>query len=441
MTAQTTPTTAHARLRMPVVLCAAIAALATGARGDAANKAHAAVTFNRDVAPLVHARCATCHREGEAGPFPLVDYRDVRKRAAEIVDVTARRIMPPWKAERQPDGLHFVGERRLSDDEIDLLRRWAEQGCPEGDPTAAPEPPRFAAGWQLGEPDQVVTMPQPYTLAAEGPDVYRSFIVPLRIPPGKYLRAVEYRPANRRIVHHAVLTTLPTDAARRLEAAEPKGTGPGFASGLVAPGERLPGPLGIWAPGKDPLPLPDGYAMPWPQGRELMLQLHLHPSGKPETEQSSVGLYFTDEPPTGQLRPEVLINDHVDIAPGDRAYRLTRSHTLERDVEVIGLFPHMHLLGRTVSLTATLPDGTTQSLLSIRDWQFNWQTYYQYATPPRLPAGTTVHAEWTFDNSANNPANPSHPPRRVRFGEQTTDEMGVVILDVIDAQKDARAGR
>ena len=175
--------------------------------------------------------------------------------------------------------------------------------------------------------------------------------------------------------------------------------------------------------------------MRWPAGNELLLQLHLHPSGKPEHERSSIGIHLTDAEPRAQLRPVGLVNAEVDIPPGARFYSLRDEHTLKRDVDVVGLFPHMHLLGRTIAVAAVLPGGAVRPLLSIRDWDFAWQSYYQYAQPVRLPAGTKLVASWTFDNSADNPDNPSTPPRRVRFGEQTTDEMGVVILDVIEVGK------
>lgn len=398
-------------------------------------EANSSVTFNRDVAPIVHANCVACHREGETAPFPLLTYEDVRKRANQIAEVTGERIMPPWKAQPLPGHATFLGERRLSVEQIEVIRAWAAAGAPEGDPADAPTPPRFSTGWQLGKPDLVATMPEAFTVPAEGRDIYRSFIVPVTVPPGKYVRAVEFRPGNPKVVHHAVLSTMPNVEAHKLQEAEPKGTGPGFATGLVAPGERLPGSLGIWAPGKESLPLPDGYAMRWPAGAELLLQLHLHPSGKPEQERSSIGIHLTGEEPLAQLKPLGLMNADVDIPAGARFYALRDSHTLKRDVDVVGLFPHMHLLGRTTALLAILPDGATRPLLSIRDWDFAWQSYYQYAEPLRLPAGTRLVASWTFDNSPDNPDNPSNPPRRVRFGEQTTDEMGVLILDVIEVEK------
>lgn len=387
-------------------------------------------TFADDIAPLVYANCAICHHEGEAAPFAMLSYADARKHARQMVEVTARRLMPPWKAEA--GDVHFVGERRLSDAQIDLLRRWAAAGCPRGEASAEPAAPTFTAGWRLGEPDLVVSMPQAYTLAADGRDVYRCFVIPLSLPKGKYLKAAEFRPGLRRIVHHAVLTTLPLPDVRKKLALEPPGNGPGFSSGLAAPGDRLAGPLGIWVPGKDPAPLPEGFAARIPDNQALVLQLHLHPDGKVEQEQSSVGLYLTSERPIGQVRPIIFFNKNVNIAPGERNFTLRASQTLKREVEVIGLFPHMHLLGRTTKLIATLPSGQVRTLLSISDWDFNWQGYYQPAQPLHLPAGTQLDCSWSFDNSADNPANPSHPPRRVTFGEQTVNEMGALVMDVVE---------
>ena len=239
---------------------------------------------------------------------------------------------------------------------------------------------------------------------------------------------MEYRPGNRRIVHHAVLTTLPHQAAQAKLAS---GDGKSFGSGLAPPGQPLPGPLGIWTPGKQPRPLPEGYAAAWPKGADLVLQLHLHPSGKPETEQSSIGLHFTDEKPQGRVRMMVLSNNRVDIRAGASSHTIEASTTLKQPTEIFGIFPHMHLIGRTVKLTATLPDGSIEPLLSIGDWDFNWQNYYQYASPVRLPAGTRLDGRWTYDNSEANPANPNDPPKRVTFGEQTANEMAIAIIDII----------
>jgi hypothetical protein len=419
------------RLIRTVALASACLPALAARSGTAAEKpstptSKETVTFTKDIAPLVYERCASCHRPGEVAPFSLLSYRDLSKRTELIRTVTGERTMPPWKADAESG--HFKGERRLSDGEIALIDRWVEQGAPEGDPADLPEAPRFVTGWQLGAPDLVVKMPEPYELAAEGPDVYRCFVIPLKVPDGKYLASVEYRPGNRRIVHHAVLTTLPHRKAQEKLAS---GDGKSFGSGLAPPGQLLPGSLAFWTPGMEPRPLPGGYAAAWPEGSDLVLQLHLHPSGKPETEQSLIGFHFTDKKPAGRLRLVVMNNSKIDIPPDAANHVIKVTKTLPAAVDLYGVFPHMHLIGRTVKVTANLPDGTTKPLISIGDWDFNWQYYYQYVTPLHLPAGTKLEGRWTYDNSAANPANPSHPPKRVTYGEQTVNEMAILTLDVL----------
>lgn len=415
-------------MRMLMVAFVAALSVSPGVLRAAGGRS-GAPTFSHDVAPILFANCTSCHRPGEAGPFALLKYEDARRHASQIADLTSRRLMPPWK----PNGgdVHFTGERGLTPAQIETLRAWSDANCPQGDPNETPPVPQYPVGWQLGTPDLIVKMPEPYTVPAEGRDIYRSFVVPVEIPAGKYVHAAEFRPGNRKVVHHAVLTTMDRASIAKKLAEEPKEAGPGFKSGLAAPGVRLPGSPGIWVPGKDPLPLPEGCAMPWPKDSDLLVQLHLHPSGKVETEQSSIAFYLTDQPPKASLRAVILANNNVDISPGDKSFTLSNTKTLAQDADVIGMFPHMHLLGRTCKTTATLPDGKKIELLNITDWDFRWQGYYQCKQPVRLPGGTKVETIWTFDNSAENPAQPSQPPKRVRFGEQTTDEMGAMVLDVV----------
>jgi hypothetical protein len=189
--------------------------------------------------------------------------------------------------------------------------------------------------------------------------------------------------------------------------------------------------MAAWTPGREPQPLPEGISMPWPAGADLILQLHLHPSGKPEVEQSSIGLYFTDEPPRRSMVDVLLIQKQIDIPPGEPAYRTRDELTLPADMRAFGIFPHMHLLGKEVKVTAQQPDGTVTPLLWIDDWDFNWQMFYQYASPVLLPKGTRLVMECVHDNSAGNVRNPNQPPRRVTWGEQTTDEMAAVVLQLM----------
>jgi len=392
------------------------------------NSAMAAeITFNKDVAPLIWKNCAGCHRPGEVAPFSLLTYHDVAKRAGQIRDITEQQIMPPWK----PVSGHeeFSNGRRLTTDEIGLIRQWVAGGAPEGIAGDLPPAPTFATGWQLGTPDLVLTLEEPVQVPSEGRDLYQNVILPFAIPEGKYLKAVEFRPSNRRVVHHAVLSYDTNGKARERDKADPAF---GF-QGSNFVGRLLPGSLGIWAPGHDCVPLPSGLSMPWPKNADLLLNLHLHPTGKPEVEQSSIGFHFTDEAPQRTLLDLLLIDTKIDISPGEKAYRTQDSCVLPIDMDAVSIFPHMHLLGKQFKVTATLPDGTDRTLLWIDDWDFNWQNLYEYAKPVRLPKGTKVTLECIHDNSADNPHNPKNPPERVRWGEQTFNEMALAFVNLMPA--------
>jgi mono/diheme cytochrome c family protein len=397
----------------------------------ASSAAAESVTFNKHIAPLVFQNCAGCHRPGEVAPFSLLSYADVSKRAKQIQEVTRSRYMPPWKS--VPGHGQFVGERRLSDEQVALLASWVEQGMPEGEAKDLPQPPQFRDGWKLGPPDIVLTMPEAYAIPADGPDIYRNFVFDVNIPTGKYLKAAEYRPGNRKIVHHAALAIDMDGRARREDEADPL---PGSKGSLSIPGRLLPGSLSAWTPGRDPAPLPEGISLPWQPGAALMLQLHLHPSGKPESEQSSVGLYVTDQPPRRAMADVTLIARKIDIPPGEKEYRSRDEFTLPIATQALGIFPHMHLIGKDIKITAQPPEGESFSLLWINDWDFNWQGFYECAAPVKLPAGTKIVLETIHDNSAENFRNPFNPPRRITYGEQTSNEMSAAVLQLTPASDD-----
>jgi mono/diheme cytochrome c family protein len=410
---------------LPVLLLFATAPVAAGAEEADAPRPAGTPTFARDVAPILFRHCAACHRPGEVAPFPLLEYRDARKRAGQLVETTATGHMPPWKAVAGHG--EFRNENRLSPAALDVLKRWAEAGAPEGDAQDLPPRPRFAEGWQLGAPDLVVRMPRRYEVAAEGPDIHRNFVIRVTVPEGTYVRAVEYRPENRSVVHHAALALDPANAMRERDG---KDGAPGFTQ-VAFPGRLLPGPAGFWVPGKEAQPLPEGVAVVWPKGADLVLQLHLHPTGKPESEQSSVGFHFTDVPPRRSLRGIVLNAKGLDVPAGEPAHVTRDSRTLDRDTRIFGIFPHMHLIGRSVRVAATLPDGGTRSLLRIDHWDFDWQFYHEYASPVLLPQGTRIDVEYVHDNSAANPRNPHVPPQRIVYGEQSTNEMAALLIDTL----------
>jgi hypothetical protein len=382
-------------------------------------------TFNKHIAPIVFAQCSGCHHPGEVAPFSLLTYDDVKKRAIQIAQVTSDRFMPPWKSVEGHG--RFVGERRLTADQIALISRWVDQGALEGAAADLPPAPKFETGWTLGQPDIVLTMNEPYAIPADGPDIYRNFILPLSLPDGKYIKAIEYRPNNRRIVHHALFSVDASDQSRKADEADPL---PGWKGSLNIPGRLFPGTLAVWAPGHEAHPLADGLSMPWKNGWDFIMQLHLHPGGKPEEEQSSLGIFLTDQPPRRSLVDVVLMVKQVDIPPGERAYRTRDEFTVPVEMQVLGLFPHMHMIGRDIKLTAHPPTGDPFSLLWINDWDFNWQSLYQCDPPAKLPAGTKVVLEAVHDNSAENFRNPNNPPQRVTFGEQTTNEMSAALVQL-----------
>ena len=404
-------------MRQFSVILFGLAGLATAATA-------ATPTFNQDIAPILYANCATCHRPGEVAPFSLLTYQDASKRAALIAGAVKGRFMPPWKPE--PGFGDFSGERRLTDAQIALIADWAKAGAPEGDPSAKPELPKFTDGWQGGEPDQVLTIPVKYSLPADGPDQYRCFVLPTGLDHDVYIDGTEFRPGNRRIVHHSLVFLDASGQARKLAAASPDGSYPCFGG----PGFPAAGLIGGWAPGFTPPPRNPAYSEPIRKGTDVVIQIHYHPSGKPEQDQSSLGLAFSG-PPTKGRTSLLLFDHHLDIPPGDSNYVAKASLILPRDVQLTGVTPHAHYLCKDMKVTATLPDGSTKPLIWIKDWDFNWQNAYRYRTPIDLPKGTRVDLEYTYDNSENNPHNPAHPPVRIHWGEETKDEMALVFLTVL----------
>jgi peroxiredoxin len=374
-------------------------------------------TYTRDIAPILQANCVQCHRDGEIAPFPLGSYVDTAKRARQIVNVTRSRFMPPWKPE--PDFGHFLNERRLTDRELALLADWAEAGAPEGDAADLPPPRKFVEGWQLGEPDFIVKMNEPFEVPADGRDVFRNFVIPLDLSEDKLVALAEFRPGNRRVVHHALFFLDRSGTARKKDAADP---GPGYSS-FGGPGFIPSGSIGGWAPGGTPQPLRDGMGRQLAKGSDLVLQIHYHPSGKVESDQSSVGLHFVKQPSRRPVIPITVVDRRLYIPAGTERHPMSGSYTLPTDLTMVAVIPHMHLLGKESKVTATLPEGTLVPLVWIKDWNFNWQDQYHLAPPRRFPKGTRLDVQVVYDNSDRNPVNPNSPPKDVKWGEQTTDEM------------------
>jgi Flp pilus assembly protein TadD len=330
--------------------------------------------------------------------------------------------MPPWLPERGYG--EFMNERRLEDEEIETIQRWVDEGASEGDPADKPPMPEWVDGWQLGEPDLVLRMPNAYTLRADGSDVFRNFVIPIQLPSTRYVRAMEFRPDRPNVVHHAVIGVDRRRFSRVFEREDPE---PGF-DGM--PSEQVETLFG-WTPGKAPFRESEDMARPVEQGSDLVLQLHMLPTGKPETIQPSVGVFFTSTAPTRVPFLLKLGKKVIDIPVGQKEYTVDDTYVLPVDVDAFSVYPHAHYLAKDMKAFAVLPDGSRKWLVWIKAWDFKWQDQYRYVTPLFLPKGTSLTMSFTYDNSSDNPRNPNRPPRRVKWGPGSLDEMGDLWLQVV----------
>lgn len=382
-------------------------------------------TFSRDVAPIIHRNCSTCHRPGEVAPFPLLTYDDVSKRRKQIARVVERGIMPPWLP-RKGFG-EFKDERRLSRDEVQTILRWVQGGAPEGSALDYQPPPRWRRGWRLGRPDLVLELPR-FQLPPDGPDVFRNFVVPNPLEAVRFIRGLEFRPGETLAVHHAIIQVDATEKSRELDALDEQ---PGFPGMTMGASEPPDGHFLAWTPGKVPRHSPKGMSWLLKPGSDLVVQLHLTPTGKTEWIEPRIGLHFSATRPTVFPYSIVLFNEKIDIPAGESDYVVRDRYVLPVDASVLGVYPHAHYLARQMQARAKLPDGTVEPLFRIDDWDFNWQDEYRYVEPREYEAGTQFVFEYHFDNSADNVRNPHDPPQRVTFGQESTDEMATLSIQVV----------
>ncbi len=358
--------------------------------------------FNRDIAPFVFANCTVCHRTGQVGPFPLTNHQEVSRRARQIAEVTADRLMPPWKPQPGHGEFHFG--RRLDDRQNALFQEWLAAGKPEGNRADLPPLPVFPEGWELGKPDLILKLPGPFTIPAEGRDVYVHFPFDLKLAKDIYVTGVEVRPSNRRAAHHGVGILDSSGKARKLDAATPEQGYERFGGAGFIPAGFTPG----YVPGQTPRRFDEGAAITIKKGTDFVLQMHYHPTGRVEQDQVEVGFYLTDRPPVRHMLGLLMGTEKVDIPAGEANYVQHDSFKLPVAMKAVNIWGHMHMIGRDLKVWADLPDGTMERLLWINHWDFNWQGTYQFKRPVPLPAGTVVHAEFRWDNSAPTPAIQTH---------------------------------
>jgi peroxiredoxin len=386
------------------------------------------VTFHRDVLPIVQNRCQQCHRPGEVAPFSLLTYKQAVTWADDIKDYTKQRKMPPWKPS---EGAPMKSERRMSDKEIATLAAWIDGGTPEGDPKDAPPPRKFTDGWTLGPPDLILEPKEEMTIAATGGDIFRCFVLPTNLKADKFVVAYEVRAGNPRVVHHTLHFLDTQKRAIKREERETmrekrpneKDTGPGYNS-RMGPGFFPPeGDVGGWAPGLRPHYLPEGVGYYLPRGSDVVMQVHYHRTGRVEKDRTRLGLYFAKKPADKPLQAVGVPGRFVFIPAGEENFKVKGDMWLAQDAMLHTTTPHMHLIGKSIKVTMTPPNGPTVMLVNIPDWDYNWQETYFFKEPIKAPAGTKLSVEAVYDNSAKNPNNPSNPPRTVTLGEGTLNEM------------------
>lgn len=397
-------------MRHVILVGGLVTAVVIGAHAQAPRPtapAPAGPTFAKDVAPILYANCISCHRPGEVAPMALRTYDEVRPWARSIKDKVAKRLMPPWFAD--PAHGTFKNDARLSQQQIDTIVTWVDAGAPRGNPADEPKVPVLTEGWQLGEPDHIITLPT-VNIPAEGGDIFPTPNITIDIPEDRWVRAIEIRPSNREVTHHSVLFMAG-----------------GLGGGMVGQSGFVD-VLGVWAVGTPPTVYPEGVGRWIRKGAQLRTNLHYHPNGKAQTDTTRVGLYFG----RGELKKEVASAVAGDISfkipAGAKNHEMRALYVIDQDINIVSYFPHMHFRGKDMTLTATLPGGKKETLLRVPQYDFNWQLYYYPSNPVPLPRGTIIEAVAHYDNSADNPNNPD-PTKDVTFGEQSTNEMFFGVFD------------
>jgi hypothetical protein len=387
-------------------------------------------TYTKDVAPILQTKCQNCHRRHQAGPFALETYEQARKRAGDIATVSTERSMPPWKPAAGV-GPKLKHDQSLSRDEIAILHAWAEAGAPKGDPKDMPAPANFVEGWKLGPPDLILEPAEDFAIPAQGKDTYRCFVIPTNLVQDAYISAIDFRPGSPSVVHHINAFLDTTGDARLRDQAEP---GPGYTS-FGGPGIPSCEELCFWATGHVANHFPPGIAQRLTRQSDLIVQIHYHPSGKPEVDRTRVGIYFSREPVKQALHWNAASNTEFQLPAGKDNIEIKASWYIPADLEALAISPHMHSLGRDMRITLTYPNGKTEDLIQIPVWDPAWQGSYHFQKPISLPQGSIVKVIAHYDNSAH-ARNPNQPPKRVKRGFTAGDEMCEGFLAVVKKGQD-----
>lgn len=399
--------------------------------------APASVTFHKNVEPVLQQHCQSCHRRGEIGPMSLLTYQDTRKWAAAIKEAVALKKMPPWFADTSAHQT-YRDDNSLSPAEAQTIKDWVNSGAPEGNAKDAPAPQKFVDGWNIGQPDMIVEMPESYQIPATGTVEYTYIIMPTNFKQDMWVRAAEIRPGNRSTLHHAILFTR-TPGSKWL-AQYPTGVPfvPDARPGTrhrssdgdrTAEGSLADEWIVAYVPGQRPWNLPEDTGFLIKAGSDFVLQLHYTPKGKAVADRTKVGLVFSKTPPARRAYIAGVSNSKIEIPPGDANYQAEASLTFASDAKLLSVSPHMHLRGKAMTMSAVYPTGEGETLFDVPHYDFNWQQMYEFAIPKTMPAGTQLRLTAVYDNSLNNPANPD-PTATVHWGDQSYEEMMLGVFAV-----------
>ena len=408
-------------MRFPLLLSFFLLAIAAHGQG---------VTYHADVAPIIHENCTECHRSGEIGPMPFTSFQEVSAYGEFIEFVTSTGYMPPWTPDANYS--HFVGERVLSAEDIETLSAWVDAGKPEGDPADNPGLPNFPQGSQVGTPDLILSMPEPYLHTGDMTDQYQVFILPTEFETDMTVRSLEVRPQNGAIAHHAILGLDTEGIAAQMDAQDPD---LGYESFGDFGFDAYSSFFGGWVPGTLPVVYPEGIGRVIPAGSDLLIQMHYGPYSVDELDQTELNVFFTEAPverevETGIMGPWNLSEPF--FIPANQVKVFHGEYPVWNDISLINIVPHCHLIGVSWEVFATSADGNdTIPLISIPEWDFNWQGFFTFPTLTKIPAGYTIEAIAAYDNTADNPFNPSSPPQNVVYGDNTEDEMFFVFVDYV----------
>lgn len=375
-------------------------------------------TFSNEVVRIFQEKCQSCHHAGGMAPFPLENFAQAKPRAARIADSVVKKRMPPWKA--AADCGEFVGDRSLSQAQIDTIQAWVSGGAPEGDQKDLPAPLTFSTGFQLGTPDLVLKSDRPYKVEAGGDDVYRCFILDHIPTQDEYISVAEFLPDKAAVVHHGLLYLDPDGESPSL--LTPNDPQPGYTC-FGGPGLKNTSIIGGWSPGQVYFHSPKGIGTQIPKGARIVMQIHYHPNGTEQMDHTPVGLFFSKDPVSKPLLVGGLLDKSLVIPANDPAYTVSTELTLPVNMKLTNILPHMHLLGKKISVEAILPDNTKQCLIRIDNWDFHWQGFYYFKNMISLPKGTRLKMTGVYDNSSGNHHNPNNPPKEVKWGDRTVDEM------------------